>query len=63
MLYDYLLKALIIAAAMAIGSATTIYFKMKPDNAIEQAAEVVLLQETGQVFDLSPSEEPIVSGR
>ncbi len=56
MIYDYLLKALIIGAAMAIGSATTIYFRMKPDNFVEQAAEMVIEDQTGQVFDLSPDE-------
>lgn len=42
--------------AVAIGVTATYYFKMKPDNPVEQAAEMIILQQTGLNIDLSPDE-------
>ena len=61
MSYDLLVKAFIIAIAMAAGSASTLYFKMKPDNVVEQAAEAVIATQTGMDIDLSPDAVVVVS--
>lgn len=51
------LKFLAAGVATLVGIAATYYFKMKPDNPIEQAAEMVIKQETGMDIDLSPTKD------
>lgn len=48
------LKIVAGVVAAGVGLAATYYFKMKPDNPIEQAAEMIIKQETGLDIDLSP---------
>lgn len=40
--------------AGTIGLGATYYFRLKPDNAVEQIAEEVIKVETGVDVDLSP---------
>jgi len=61
--YDLMVKAFILAVAAAVGSATTLYFKMAPDNAIEQAAEMVIASQSGIGVDLSPDAVVVTSTR
>lgn len=49
------LKALLVAGAVAIGLGSTWLLKEKPDNMIEQLSEEVIKEETGVDIDLSPS--------
>lgn len=52
-----LFKALILAAAFLVGIGSTLIFKMKNDNPVEQVAEAVIKEETGLDIDLTPSRE------
>lgn len=49
-----ILKAVIVSGAVAIGLASTWLFKLPNDNPIEQVAETVIKQETGEDIDLTP---------
>lgn len=48
------LHAAILAGATIIGVGSTYFFKMSPDNPVEQIAEEVIKKETGVSVDLSP---------
>lgn len=52
-----LLKGLIVGGALVAGLASTWLFKMKNDNPVEQIAEKILKEETGQDVDLSPEDK------
>ena len=58
--YDMIVKGFMVAAALAIGAASTMLFRMKNDNAIEQIAELYIADETGANVDLSPDEVTVV---
>ncbi len=47
-------KIIIIAAAAVIGIVSTVFMKMKHDNAVEEIAEYVIKDQTGYDLDLSP---------
>ncbi len=49
------IKAIIIAAAIAIGVASRYIPSFKDDNVIEEAAESVIKEESGFDIDLTPS--------
>lgn len=51
--YNMMLKAFAIGFAALMGSASLLYFKMKPHNPVEEIAEFVIKEETGQSVDLS----------
>lgn len=51
------IKILAATIAVVIGLAATYYFKMKPDNPIEQAAEAIIVQQIGFDIDLSPFDQ------
>jgi len=51
---SFLIKVLIVAAVTIAGVSTTVIFKMKSDNVIEQVAEEVIKEQTGTTVDLSP---------
>lgn len=49
-----LLKACIVASAIMAGVASTLFFKLKNDNTVEEVAEQVIKDETGVDVDLTP---------
>ncbi len=49
-------KAALVAAALGAAGIAHFVFKAKDDNAIEQAAEKVIKNETGLEIDLSPDD-------
>lgn len=53
----FLIKGLVIAAVTIGGLATTVIFKMKPDNTFEQVAEDIIKNETGADVDLTPEDK------
>ena len=57
-----LIKAIIVAVSVIIGVGTTLFFKMKPDNPVEEVAEVVIKNETGVDVDLTPSTPETTQG-
>ncbi len=49
-----LFKGMMVAGAVAVGVGTTWLLKMKNDNPIEQIAESIIKEETGEDIDLTP---------
>jgi len=49
-----ILNIVIIVGALVAGIGSTLYFKMKKDNPVEEIAEEVIKQKTGFDIDLSP---------
>lgn len=52
-----LLTILIVTAAAAIGLGSVYFFKLQPDNKVEEVAEDLIKDETGVDIDLSPDSE------
>ena len=50
----FILNAVFVGTALIVGLGSTLIFKMKKDNPIEQIAEEVIKEETGKDIDLSP---------
>jgi len=59
---DLLLKGILVGAALIAGVSSTILFKMKKDNPVEQMSEKIIKDQTGMDIDLTPDtpedEEP-----
>ncbi len=51
---DILVKIVLVMLALIAAGGAKYALQMKNDNPIEQAAEVVIKEETGFVLDLSP---------
>lgn len=51
---NLLIAAGVVGAALLIGIATKIVFKMKDDNPIEEVCEKVIESQTGYDIDLTP---------
>lgn len=49
-------KIIIITGSVIIGVASTLIFKLKKDNPVEQVAEEVIKEETGVSIDLTPED-------
>ena len=54
--YPMIAKIIIVITAIGVGYSTTRIFHMKNDNAIEQAAEGIIKENTGVVVDFSTEE-------
>lgn len=50
---ELFIKAFIVGVSILVGVGTTLIFKMKPDNQIEEIAEEVLERQTGLDVDFS----------
>lgn len=50
-----IVKICIITGSIMVGLASTLIFKLKKDNPIEEVAEEIIKDETGADIDLSPS--------
>lgn len=48
-------KICIVAGSVIVGIASTIIFKLKKDNPVEEIAEEVIKEKTGMSIDLSPN--------
>jgi hypothetical protein len=53
----FLITWIVVGVVALGGIATTVVFKMQPDNAIEQIAEEVIKKETGLDVDLTPEKQ------
>jgi len=52
--YAMMVKALVLACAVAVGCASTLFFKMRNDNPIEQTCESLIKSQSGVEVDLTP---------
>lgn len=53
----WIIKGLIVGLCTLGGMATSLIFKMKKDNPIEEYAEKIIEEQTGFLIDLSPQDD------